>query len=110
MACIPRVGILIGYHAFDLSILYSRREVNNFFLLILTILFRPEVGILIIFFRKCQNPHPMPDPPPPPLGLDIDRCIIRVTIKGNWFELGVKFITRIQRIGIRIIKSKGNDY
>ena len=25
------VGILIGYHAFDLSILYSRREVNHFF-------------------------------------------------------------------------------
>ena len=46
------------------------------FLLILTILFRPGVGILIIFFRKCQNPHPMPDPPPPPLGLDTDRCII----------------------------------
>ena len=68
VACIPRVGILIGYHAFDLSILYSRREVNHFFLLILTIRFRPGVGILIIFFRKCQNPHPMPDPlsPPPP--------------------------------------------
>ena len=26
---IPRVGILIGHHAFDLSILYSRREVNT---------------------------------------------------------------------------------
>ena len=43
---IPRVGILIGHHAFDLSILYSRREVNDLFLLILTILFRPGVGIL----------------------------------------------------------------
>ena len=62
MACIPRVGLLIGHHAFDLSILYSRREVNYFFLLILTILSRPGVEILIIFFRKCQNPHPMPDP------------------------------------------------
>ena len=45
-----RVGILIGYHAFDLSILYSRREVSHLFLLILTILFRPGVGILISFF------------------------------------------------------------
>ena len=63
---IPRVGIWVGHHAFDLSILYSRRELNLMFLLILTILFRPGVGILIIFFRKCQNPHPMPDPPPPP--------------------------------------------
>ena len=63
---IPRVGILLGHHAFDLSILYSGREVNLMFLLILTILFRSGVGILIIFFRKCQNPHPMPDPPPPP--------------------------------------------
>ena len=43
------------------------------FLLILTILFHPGVGILKIFFRKCQNPHPIPDPPP--LGLDTDRCI-----------------------------------
>ena len=74
---VDRVGILIG-HAFDLSILYSRREVNHLFLLILTILFCPGVGILIIVFRKCQNPHPMPAPPlpsPPPLGLDTDRCI-----------------------------------
>ena len=50
VACIPRVGILIGHHAFDLSVLYSKREVNYFFLLILTILFRPGVEILIIFF------------------------------------------------------------
>ena len=35
MAYIPRVGILIGHHAFDLSILYSRRDVNHLFLLIL---------------------------------------------------------------------------
>ena len=56
VACIPRVGILIGHHPFDLSILYSRREVNHLFLLILTILFCLGVGI---FFRKCQNPHPM---------------------------------------------------
>ena len=66
VAYIPRVGILIGHHAFDLSILCTRREVNHLFLLILTILFCPGVGVLIIFFRKCQNPHPMPDPPPPP--------------------------------------------
>ena len=49
VAYIPRVGILIGHHAFDLSILCSRREVNHLFLLILTILFCPGVGILIIF-------------------------------------------------------------
>ena len=41
---IPRVGILIGHHAFDLSILYSRREVNHLVMLILTILFRPGLG------------------------------------------------------------------
>ena len=86
---IPRVGILIGHHAFDLSILYSKREVNLMFLLLLTILFRLGVGISIIFFRKCQNPHPMPDPPPPPLGLDTDRCIminyicVQKSIQGN---------------------------
>ena len=76
VAYISRVGILVGHYAFDLSISYSRRGVNHLFLLILTILFRPGVGILIFFFRKCQNLHPMPDPPPPPPpGLDTDRCI-----------------------------------
>ena len=35
---IPRVRILIGHHAFDLSILNSRRDVNHLFLLILTIM------------------------------------------------------------------------
>ena len=30
LAYIPRVGILIGHHAFDLSILYSRRESKPF--------------------------------------------------------------------------------
>ena len=54
------------WSAFLDTMLYSRREVNHLFLLILTILFRPGVGILIIFFRKGQNPHPMPEPPPPP--------------------------------------------
>ena len=33
MAYIPRVGILIGHHAFDLSILRSRRDVNHLVLL-----------------------------------------------------------------------------
>ena len=87
VAYIPRVGILIRHHAFDLSILYSRREVNYLFMLILTILFYPGVE-LIFFFKKCQNPHPMPDPPP--LGLDTDRCIrvsgfnsVHFTIQSN---------------------------
>ena len=80
---IPRVGIVIGNNAFDLSNLYSRREVNHLFLLILTIIFRPGVGILIIFVRKCQNPHPMPDPLPP-LGIDIDRYInISINFQSN---------------------------
>ena len=83
VAYIRTVGILVGHRAVDLSILYSGREVNHLFLLILTILFCPGVGILIIFFRKCQNPHPMPDtpPPPPPLGLDTDRCIINIVFR-----------------------------
>ena len=38
----PRAGILVGNHAFDLSISNSRREVNHLFLLILTIIFRPN--------------------------------------------------------------------
>ena len=46
---IPRVGILIGHQAFDLSISNCRREINHLFLLILTIIFCPRVGILIIF-------------------------------------------------------------
>ena len=68
VAYIPRVRILIGHHAFDLSILYSRREVNHLFLLILVC---PGVGILITFCRRCHNPHPMPYPPPLPLGLTL---------------------------------------
>ena len=71
MAYIPRVGILIGHHACNLSISYRKREVNHLFLLILTILFRPGMGILIFFVRKRQNPHPMPEPPPPPSGLTL---------------------------------------
>ena len=35
--------------------------------------FLPGVEILIIFFRKYQNPHPMPDPTA--LGLNTDGCI-----------------------------------
>ena len=57
------LAVMPWHHAFDLSIL---KEVNHLFLLILTIIICPGVGILIISFRKCQNPHPMPNPPPPP--------------------------------------------
>ena len=71
----PRVGILMGHHAFDLSILYSRREVNHLFLLILTILFRPGVGILIFFLENVKIPTLCPTPPP--LGLDTDRCLVK---------------------------------
>ena len=53
---ICRVGILIGHHAFNLSISYSIREVNHLFLIILTLFFCQ------FFFTKCQNPRPMPDP------------------------------------------------
>ena len=55
---IPKVGILTWHDAFVLSISKSRWEVNHLFLLILTIILCPGVGILIIFFRKCKNPHP----------------------------------------------------
>ena len=49
---LPRVGILIGNHAFvfDLSVSNSRREVNCLFLPILAIIFCPGVGIWIICF------------------------------------------------------------
>ena len=50
VVCIPRVGILIGHYAFYLSILQSRREVNHFFLLILTISFSPGGGDFDNFF------------------------------------------------------------
>ena len=43
--------------------------------LILTIILCPGVAILIIFLRKCQNPHPMPDPP---LGLDIGALLFKL--------------------------------
>ena len=75
VAYIPRVGILIGHHAVDLSILFCRRKVNHLFLLILTILFRPGVGILIIFLGNVKIPTLCPPPPFPPLRLDTDRCI-----------------------------------
>ena len=89
MTHIPRGGILTSHHAFDLSISKRRREGNHLFLLILTIIFCPGMGILIFFFRKCQNPHPMPDPPP--LGLDIDRCITG-SIKKQETVLNLKII------------------
>ena len=73
---IPGVGILIGHHGFDLSISNTRGEVNHLFLLILTIIVCPAVGILIIFFLKNVKIPTLC--PPPPLGLDIDRCIISV--------------------------------
>ena len=70
-----KVKVLGTRLAFDLSILKSRWEVNHLFLLILTIILCPGVVILIIFliifFRKCQNPHPMPDLPPPSSGLTL---------------------------------------
>ena len=45
---IPSVGILIGHHAFDLSISNSRREVNHLFLLILTIAFQEKSLYFIV--------------------------------------------------------------
>ena len=60
------------HHAFDWLILKSRWEVNHLFLLILTIILCPGVGILIIFFKKMSKSPPYARPP---LGLDIDRCI-----------------------------------
>ena len=66
-------------------------------LILLTIIFCPGMGMLIIFFRKCQNPHPMSDPP---LGLDSDRCIIIRTFsvrfqrqwETDWFNNRVGFV------------------
>ena len=50
---------------FDHLIFQLRREEEKKTIL-LTIIFCPGVGIFILFFRKCQNPHPMPNPSPPP--------------------------------------------
>ena len=47
---IPRVEVLTGHHAFDLSISNSRREVNQSFLIILTITFCPGGGDFDNFF------------------------------------------------------------
>ena len=66
VACIPRVGILIGHHAFDLSILYSRREVNHLSLLCLS--FSHGGGDFDNFFlENVKIPTLCPIPPP---GLD----------------------------------------
>ena len=70
---IPRVGILIGPHAFDLTISTSRREVNHLFQLIFTIIFLPRGGDFDYFLENVKNPTLCSAPPP--LGLDIDRCI-----------------------------------
>ena len=70
---IPRVGILIGPHAFDLSISNSRREVNHLFQLIFTIIFLPRGGDFDYFLENVKNPTLCSAPPS--LGLDIDRCI-----------------------------------
>ena len=67
----PRVGILIGHHAFDLSISNSRREVNHYF--------------VSDNFYFCPGNRP---PLPSPLGLDIDRCII-TSIFISWFMISI---------------------
>ena len=58
---IPRVGILTWHHVFDLSILKGRWEVNHLFLLILTIILCPGVGVLRFFryntFWKNMSQH-----------------------------------------------------
>ena len=66
---------------FDHLIVQLQREEEKKTIL-MTIIFCPGVGILIIFFQKCQNPHPMPAPRP--LGLDIDRCINAATVSLEW--------------------------
>ena len=53
----------------------SRRGVNHLFLTILTTIFCPGVGILIIFFLESKMSKSPPYALPPPLGLDFDRCI-----------------------------------
>ena len=65
VAYIPRAGILIGHRAFDLSILYSRREVNHLFMLILTF-FLPGGGDFDIFLENVKTPTLCPNAPPPP--------------------------------------------
>ena len=84
---IPKVGILTLHHAFDLSISMSRWEVNHLFLLILTIIFCAGVGILIIFFRKCQNPHPMPNPPHTLYGLKQEMSVHCSNLKHHFQKM-----------------------
>ena len=68
--------ILIGHHAFDLSISNSIRGVNYLFMLIWTTIFCQGVETLMSFLENVKIPTLFPDPPPSPLRLDIDRCII----------------------------------
>ena len=65
VACIPRVGILIGHHAFYLLILKNRRQVSNLFLLILTILFHPglDTDRCIPLFGLCPLLSPLSNKP-----------------------------------------------
>ena len=72
----PRVGILIGHHAFDLSISNSIRGVNYLFMLIWTTIFYQGVETLMSFLENVKIPTLFPDPPPSPLRFDIDRCVI----------------------------------
>ena len=101
--------ILIGHHAFDLSISNRRRQASHLFLLILTIIFCPGVGILIIFFQKCHNPHHMPDPSS--LGLDIDRCITVTKTcdkceQAMWARLALDLSFHSAAVGLAILCSQ----
>jgi len=64
----PRVGILMGQHAFDFSIIFKKQKsLKPFVTDTFDSYFLPGVGILVIFFfEKCQNPHLMPNSTLPP--------------------------------------------
>ena len=77
---ISRVGILIGHHAFLLSISNSRREENHLLLIPLTITFCQGGDFDKIFLKMSKSPPYARHPPPRHLGLDTDRCITNVKV------------------------------
>jgi hypothetical protein len=102
--CIPTLGILISILAPSWGNLNRMTFINIVFIAkwwgikYLTNIYCPTVGHLIENLLKKSNAPPMP-PPPRPLGLNIDRCIIKIywqwllpNIPFEHFQLSTLFV------------------